>query len=168
MKSHCLLTALLFIWTSSISTTWATAAESERLDDRYLKKLLLRIHDKTGMSIPDIKNPHFPSVEFASQQLINEIVCKNKNCNAQAATKDTTIFLLNGLDVNTVEGESILYHELVHTLQFHNFGKNLNCKSWLKREVQAYQLQDEFVSAKGLHMPWLKTVPRYLTQMCPK
>jgi hypothetical protein len=167
MKNRHLLPTLLFIWVSSISATWTTANASEHLDDGHIKQLLLRIYDKTGMSTPDVKSPHFPKILFVTQQFINGIVCKNRNCNAQAATKDTTIFLVNGLDVNTVEGESILYHELVHVLQFHNFGKNPNCKSWIKREVQAYQLQDEFVSDNGLDMPWLRSVTHYLTQMCP-
>jgi len=167
MKNRHLLPTLLFIWVSSISATWTTANASEHLDDKHIKQLLLRIYDKTGMSTPDVKSPHFPKFLFVTQQFINGIVCKNRNCNAQAATKDTTIFLVNGLDVNTVEGESILYHELVHVLQFHNFGKNPNCKSWIKREVQAYQLQDEFVSDNGLDMPWLRSVTHYLTQMCP-
>jgi uncharacterized protein YjaZ len=167
MKSHHLLLTLFFICVSSISATWTTAIASEHLDDKHIKQLLLRIYNKTGMSTPDVKNPNFPKIAFVTQQFINGIVCKNRNCNAKAATKDTTIFLVNGLDVNTVEGESILYHELVHVLQFHNFGKNPNCKSWIKREVQAYQLQDEFVSDNGLDMPWLRSVTHYLTQMCP-
>jgi hypothetical protein len=120
------------------------------------------------MSVPEVGGKNFPNVVFVTQQFLNSMVCKNKNCSAKAATKDTTVFLVNGLDVNTVEGESILYHELVHILQFYNFGKNPNCKSWVKREVQAYQLQDEFVSDKGLDMPWLRSVTHYLTQMCPQ
>lgn len=170
MKSHHFLffATLLFVLISSASVTWTTAVASDRLDDKHLKQLLLRIYDKTGMSIPDMEGPHFPKVVFVTQQYINGIVCKKRECNAQAATKDTTIFLVNGLDVDTVEGESILYHELVHTLQFHNFGRNPNCKSWIKREVQAYQLQDEFVSDNGLDMPWLRSVTHYLTQMCPQ
>ena len=168
MKSLQLLTALSFVWLSNPIILPSSAVAADKLENKHLKQLLLRIYNKTGMSLPEVGDAHFPNVVFVTQQFLNGMVCKNRNCNAQAATKDTTVFLVNGLDVNTVEGESILYHELVHILQFHNFGKNPNCKSWIKREVQAYQLQDEFVSDKGLDMPWLRSVTHYLTQMCPQ
>ena len=168
MKSLQFLTAFMFVWLSNYISLPSSAVAADRLENKHLKQLLLRIYKKTGMSVPEVGDVHFPNVVFVTQQFLNGMVCKNKNCNAQAAAKDTTVFLVNGLDVNTVEGESILYHELVHILQFHNFGKNPNCKSWIKREVQAYQLQDEFVSDKGLDMPWLRSVTHYLTQMCPQ
>jgi len=168
MKFFFIFLVLTFTWFSSTSLEPRSALAAERLENKHLKQLLLRIYNKTGMSVPEVGDAHFPNVVFVTQQFLNGMVCKNRNCNAQAATKDTTVFLVNGLDVNTVEGESILYHELVHILQFHNFGKNPNCKSWIKREVQAYQLQDEFVSDKGLDMPWLRSVTHYLTQMCPQ
>lgn len=168
MSSRYVTLMIVFVWLLSSLGPWSTVTAAERIENEHLKQLLLRIYQKTGMSVPEIGDPHFPNVVFVTQQFINGIVCKNRNCNAEAATKDATIFLVDGLDLNTVEGESILYHELVHILQFHNFGKNPNCKSWIKREVQAYQLQDEFVSDKGLDMPWLRSVTHYLTQMCPQ
>ena len=168
MKFFFTFLVLTFTWFSSTNLEPKSAVAAERLENKHLKQLLLKIYNKTGMSVPEVGDAHFPNVVFVTQQFLNGMVCKNRNCNAQAATKNTTVFLVNGLDVNTVEGESILYHELVHILQFHNFGKNPNCKSWIKREVQAYQLQDEFVSDKGLDMPWLRSVTHYLTQMCPQ
>ena len=168
MKNLQLLTVLTFICSSIYLVIPSAGLAADRLDNKHLKLLLLRIQQKTGMSVPEVGGKNFPNVVFVTQQFLNSMVCKNKNCSAKAATKDTTVFLVNCLDVNTVEGESILYHELVHILQFYNFGKNPNCKSWVKREVQAYQLQDEFVSDKGLDMPWLRSVTHYLTQMCPQ
>ena len=90
MKSHHFLffATLLFVLISSASVTWTTAVASDRLDDKHLKQLLLRIYDKTGMSIPDMEGPHFPKVVFVTQQYINGIVCKKRECNAQAATKE--------------------------------------------------------------------------------
>ena len=168
MKTLQLFTILTFIYSSSFTVTPSVGFAAEKLDNKHLKQLLLRIYQKTGMSVPEVGDPNFPNVVFVTRQFLNGMVCKNRDCNADAATKDTTIFLVTGLDVYTVAVESILYHELVHILQFHNFGRNPNCKSWIKREVQAYQLQDEFVSDKGLDMPWLRSVTHYLTQMCPQ
>ena len=168
MKTYQMLAAVIVVYLSSFSVTSSIGLAAERLENKHLKQLLLRIYQKTGMSVPEVGDPNFPNVVFVTQQFLNGMVCKNRDCNAEAATKDTTVFLVNGLDVNTIEGESILYHELVHILQFHNFGRNPNCKSWIKRKVQAYQLQDEFVSDKGLDMPWLRSVTHYLTQMCPQ
>ena len=168
MKTTRFIWPLTFLWLSNSLILPSSVVAADRLENKHLKNLLLRISKKTGMSVPEVGDTRFPNVVFVTQQFLNSMVCKNKNCSAKAATKDTTVFLVNGLDVNTVEGESILYHELVHILQFYNFGKNPNCKSWVKREVQAYQLQDEFVSDKGLDMPWLRSVTHYLTQMCPQ
>lgn len=168
MKSLHFLATLAFVWLSNSVILPSSVVAADRLENEHLKELLLRIYQKTGMSVPKVGDPNFPNVVFVTQQFLNGMVCKNRNCNAEAATKDATVFLVNGLDVSTVEGEGILYHELVHILQFHNFGRNPDCKSWIKREVQAYQLQDEFVSAKGLDVPWLRSVTHYLTEMCPQ
>ena len=140
----------------------------EKVDVRHLSEMLRHIHETTGMAVPGRSDPEYPNVVFVDQNFINGLVCKKRNCNAQAATKNTTVFLVDGLDIRTVEGESILYHELVHVAQFHNWGNNENCKSWIKREVQAYQLQDNFVSEKGHDMPWLRSVVQYLAHMCPQ
>ena len=60
------------------------------------------------MDVPEIGDNKFPNIVFVPQQFINGMVCKNADCNAQAAARDTTVFLVNGLDVTTVEGDSIL------------------------------------------------------------
>ena len=168
MKSPQLLTALMFVWLSNSIFLPSSAVAADRLENKHLKQLLLRIHKKTGMSVPEVGDAHFPSVVFVTQQFINGMICKNKNCNAQAAAKDATVFLVNGLDVTTIEGESILYHELIHILQFYNFGATSTSDNWVQREIEAYQLQDEFVTDKGYDMPWLRSVTHYLSQMCPK
>jgi hypothetical protein len=147
---------------------WSQIHAAEQLNNSHLKVLLQRIHEKTGMQIPKTNESGFPQVVFVTQQFISGMVCKKNSCNAQAAAKDNIIFLVNGLDVTTIEGESILYHELIHILQFYNFGATSTCDSWVQREIEAYQLQDEFVTDKGYDMPWLRSVTHYLSQMCPK
>lgn len=144
------------------------ATENSNVDRSHVSLLLKKIHGITGMKVPSEEDEQFPNVVYVNQNFINGLVCKKKNCDAQAATKNTTVFLVNGLDLNTIEGESILYHELVHVAQFYNYGHNSSCKSWVKREVQAYQLQNEFVTDKGYDMPWLRSVTHYIAQMCPQ
>ena len=144
------------------------ATENSNVDRSHVSLLLKKIHGITGMKVPSEEDEQFPNVVYVNQNFINGLVCKKKNCDAQAATKNTTVFLVNGLDLNTIEGESILYHELVHVAQFYNYGHNSSFKSWVKREVQAYQLQNEFVTDKGYDMPWLRSVTHYIAQMCPQ
>ena len=168
MKILQLFAALTFVYFSSLSLTLSAGLAAEKLENKHIKQLLLRVYKKTGMDVPEIGDNKFPDIVFVPQQFINGMVCKNTDCNAQAAARETTVFLVNGLDVTTVEGESILYHELIHILQFHNFGATLTCDSWVEREIEAYQLQDEFVTDKGYDMPWLRSITHYLSQMCPK
>jgi hypothetical protein len=168
MKSLQLMALILLVWLPKSIISHSSALAAEKLENKHIKQLLLRVYTKTGMSVPEIGDKNFPDIVFVPQQFINGMVCKNKECTAQAAAKDTTVFLVNGLDVTTIEGESILYHELIHILQFHNFGATSTCDSWVEREIEAYQLQDEFVTDKGYDMPWLRSVTHYLRQMCPK
>jgi len=160
--------ALVIMLFFGVPESWSGANAAEQLDNSHLRVLLQEIQKKTGMRIPEITDDNFPQIVFVTQQFINGMVCKSNNCNAQAAAKGNTIFLVNGSDVTTVKGESILYHELIHILQFHNFGETLDCKNWVQREIEAYQLQDQFVTDKGHDMPWLRSVTHYLSQMCPK
>ena len=160
--------SILLVCLLSVPLTWSVVQASDQLGEKHIKQLLSRIHDKTGMRVPKVNEDNFPQIVFVTQQFINGMICKNKNCNAQAAAKDATVFLVNGLDVTTIEGESILYHELIHILQFYNFGATSSCDNWVQREIEAYQLQDEFVTDKGYDMPWLRSVTHYLSQMCPK
>jgi len=162
---YCLSATLVVIVVSMLK---APASYASDIDRRHIKEMLRHVHETTGMEVPGENHANFPNVVFVDQNFINGLVCKKRNCNAQAATKNSTVFLVDGLNIEGIEGESILYHELVHVAQYHNWGNNENCKSWIKREVQAYQLQDNFVSEKGHDMPWLRSVVQYLAHMCPQ
>ena len=59
-----------------------------------------------------------------------------------AVTIPNNIYLADRhVDLNTPYGESILFHESVHLLQFHNKGSADTCQEWINREIEAYSLQ---------------------------
>ena len=138
-----------------------------QVDDMMVRDYLRKIYQITGMSIPEKGSAEYPRIVFVDQSFIEQLACKSQKCGAPAYTKsDATILLADDLDLNRIEGQSILYHELVHVVQFFNYGGNDSCKSWTKREVQAYILQDEFVTDHGYDMPNLRAITHYVAKMC--
>jgi hypothetical protein len=139
-----------------------------QVDDMMIRDHLRKIYQITGMSIPEKDSPEYPKILFVDQDFIEQMACKGEACDAPAFTKGPTVFMADDLDLAEILGESILYHELVHVLQYYNYGGNDGCKSWSKRELQAYQLQEEFVNERGYDMPWLRSVTHYLAAMCDR
>jgi hypothetical protein len=64
MKSLQFLTALMFVWLSNYIILPSSAVAADRLENKHLKQLLLRIYNKTGMSVPEVGDAHFPNVGF--------------------------------------------------------------------------------------------------------
>ncbi|MFQ6021397.1 MAG: DUF6647 family protein [Acidiferrobacterales bacterium] len=62
--------------------------------------------------------------------------------------RDGTIYLLDDVDLTTIEGRAVLVHELVHYLQYrHGFDKAVSCVR--KLEPTAYAAQAEYLAQHG-------------------
>lgn len=73
-----------------------------------------------------------------------------------------TIYLSESVDLDTVRGQGILYHELVHhyqeeTSRYTSVGQ---CMRWNFREQEAYSLQDQWYQAQGSHIHSFRTYRR--------
>lgn len=67
--------------------------------------------------------------------------------------KDGNIYLLDSVDVSTVEGRAVLVHELVHYLQYHHGqDKSIQCMRML--EPQAYRTQADYLDQHGKTSPF--------------
>jgi hypothetical protein len=62
-----------------------------------------------------------------------------------------TIYFKDTIDVNTVEGQAIVLHELVHHVQQSNEITYDSCESIHMQERQAYAMQIKYMLANGYH-----------------
>ena len=125
--------------------------------------MMLWIHNATGYSIPEI-----PEVKFLSTMDLrayaygcNQNPIPNQSIEICAARKDwdlddrsnpialydhiDKIVILNkNFDIKTIRDKSVLFHELVHHLQYANdIDSTVKCQGELEKE--AYTLQDEWL-----------------------
>tara|TARA_R110001592_G_scaffold38930_2_gene128199 strand:- start:552 stop:1067 length:516 start_codon:yes stop_codon:yes gene_type:complete len=124
--------------------------------------MMMWIHTTTGYSIPEI--PHIKYLETMDLRAYaygcNQIPIPNGNEELCAARKDwdldrtnpialydhiqKTIILNKKFDIQTIHDKSVLFHELVHHLQYENdIDSTVECKGELEKE--AYTLQDEWL-----------------------
>lgn len=122
----------------------------------YIDLLLKHIGANLHVPVPDKGDMFYPHIIFSTQTEVDSLVCnKGKRCGAWAGTKWHKVFLGPYVDLDTPEGDTILYHELVHVVQFYTHGAAKTCQQWADNEVQAYMLQYKYALAKGLEMNWI-------------
>ena len=124
--------------------------------------MMLWIHNATGYSIPEI-----PDIKYLSTMDIrayaygcDQVPIPNNNEDICAVREDwdidysgpialydhmDKIVILNkDFDITTVHNKSVLFHELVHHLQYENdIDSTVECRGDLEKE--AYTLQDEWL-----------------------
>ena len=126
---------------------------------------MLWIHNATGYTIPEI-----PEIKFLSTMDLrsyaygcDQVPIPNGNDEICAAKKDwdldrsnpialydhiDKIVILNkNFDIKTIRDKSVLFHELVHHVQYANdIDSTVKCQGELEKE--AYTLQDEWLQEK--------------------
>jgi len=127
--------------------------------------MMLWIHNATGYSIPEI-----PEVKFLETMDLrsyaygcDQVPIPNGNDDICAAREDwdvdssgpialynhvNKIVILNKeFDIKTIRDKSVLFHELVHHLQYENdIDSTVKCQGELEKE--AYTLQDKWLQEK--------------------
>ena len=127
--------------------------------------MMLWIHNATGYIIPEIPDVKFletmdlRSYAYGCDQVPipngNDEICAAKedwdldrtNPIALYDHIDKTIILNKEFDIRTIHDKSVLFHELVHHLQYENdIDSTVKCNGELEKE--AYTLQDEWLQEK--------------------
>ena len=70
----------------------------------------LDAHNLTDESYP-------PKVIVTKQAMVEHIGCKNNGCVALGAGNQDAIFIADSIDLRSVNGKGILFHEIAHALQ---------------------------------------------------
>ena len=94
-----------------------------------------------------------PQVTVVAEDELSSRVCRGA-CSAKGAfIPGQGLFIVNGLEIETdPQDRSVLLHELVHYLQDLNgrYADEAACDRFRDRELEAYRLQDEYLSRYGL------------------
>ena len=127
--------------------------------------IMMWIHTATGYSIPDTPNIKFLETmdlrSYAYGCELTPIPNQNKEICAAKENWDLdsgnpvalydhtnkTIILNKNFDIQTTHDKSVLFHELVHHMQYENdIDSTVECVGELEKE--AYTLQDEWLQEK--------------------
>ena len=133
--------------------------------------MMMWIHTATGYSIPEIPDINYlNTMELRSYAYGCELTpIPTHNIELCAAKKDwdldrtnpiaiydnenKTIIVNKKFDIETIHDKSVLFHELVHHMQFENdIDSNVECVGDLEKE--AYTLQDEWLQEKYSVSVW--------------
>jgi hypothetical protein len=133
--------------------------------DRLEKKLLQEASQDLGIAEPINTSDKYPLVKIVPRNQVELVVCGNK-CDALAAQWQNIVYIADEVDLSSVEGQSIMYHEMIHALQYAKYGKAPNCQEWARREIEAYVLQDQWAQKQGEDIPWLREILPSLEVRC--
>lgn len=133
--------------------------------DDLKKKLLEQASQDLGIAVPSITSNKYPLVKIVPRDQVELVVCNNK-CDALAAQWQNIVYIADEVDLRSVEGQSIMYHEMIHALQYAKYGKAPSCQEWARREIEAYILQDQWVQKQGEDIPWLREIIPSLEMRC--
>ena len=133
--------------------------------------MMMWINTATGYSIPEIPDINYlntmelRSYAFGCEQTPIpthniELCAAKKNWDLDRTNpialyddKNKTIIVNKKFDIETIHDKSVLFHELVHHMQFENdIDSNVECIGDLEKE--AYTLQDEWLQEKYSVSVW--------------
>ena len=147
-----------------------TAPNKSQLDileqQVLIETLLAEAAKELKMEPPKPATKNYPQLTITEKTMVEWVVCKNTGCSALAASVENFIFVAKQVDLRSTEGQGIMYHELIHALQYAKYGQSPDCREWVRREHEAYILQDKWTSDRGLDLPWLTQVHDKLDAFC--
>lgn len=90
-----------------------------------------------------------PTVRFVSQQVLRDMACSGQPCPVRGLQRELVVFLDETLDFANAQDASVLLHEFVHVLQWHQLGESKDCQEWVRREREAYGIQAYVLERAG-------------------
>ena len=133
---------LLFILAAICLSKLSLAGESNDL--ALLTEKLLDLA-RTEMKYAKYVEP--PKIIFSTENQLRELYCPKEKCNVSAVYVGGLIYVNEKIDIKNDVDVSVIYHELIHHVQKHQFGATYDCDLWWKKEKQAYALQKKFLKS---------------------
>lgn len=124
-----------------------------------IQKFYRDIASRTELKIP----PYTPEVVWITRSDLQRIGCDGQACTVAAALIDGVVYLsVDAVRLDTTLGRSILYHEIVHVMQFWTVGPPADCRERLAYERVAYELQQAYTRRHGIEYHFLGDLARAL------
>ncbi len=92
-----------------------------------------------------------PPIIPTSSSALNDALQSRNGLVTMALYHKKKIYINKELKMNDLIARSIMYHELVHHVQHMRYGPTTNCKLWMRKEREAYRLQEKYLMEKGLN-----------------
>jgi hypothetical protein len=129
--------ALLFLLASSVCC--AAPSSEEQIASVYAAAVV-------AADLGEPENP--PLVHLLNMgELRNMIGCGD--CLVRGSFIDNEIYIDEALDFADPHQKSILLHEMVHYLQRAKLGEVKDCNEWLRRELEAFDIQMKELIRQG-------------------
>lgn len=124
------------------------------MDQELLAVLLSAAISLSGL--PPISADELPAIVRVSHEEMKREVCPRDpaSCNGIAAIFEPErqrILIDVALNLDLTDDNSFVVHELVHVLQFRQYGSLMyaNCAASMNTEAQAYQVQNAYLKREG-------------------
>jgi hypothetical protein len=120
-------------------------------------------HSVSGLPLPQQPPEIHMTSAMAIDKMLTEMgVCPRGCPSVKAAQVENRIYVDEKLDFQDIQNAAILFHEMVHFLQYAKDGEAKTCEEWRDREITAYQLQNLVLNKAGARMvqaPQMPTCP---------
>lgn len=120
------------------------AHAEEQPIDAAARPLIADLERMTGRAI--VKP--FRMARVSPEQIFS--ICK---CRATGLFLSGDLGIVPAVDLNTSEGQAVLFHELAHALQWSERGDATECEEFLKREAEALVLERRWRMEHGARLP---------------
>jgi hypothetical protein len=92
-----------------------------------------------------------PKIFSLNERDLQKLYCSGfSKCNTITAMyEDGILYIDEDFDTNHPVWRSIIFHEMVHHIQFIKYGGTKNCDVWFKKEKEAYKLQAAYLRKQG-------------------
>lgn len=108
-----------------------------------------------------------PEINFRTEDQLQALFCPNEKCSVSAIYFKGEIYLDKSIDIKNKINTSILYHELIHHVQKHQYGATYDCDLWWKKEKEAYALQKKYLKSLNVENDFISTA--FLADLkCPE
>lgn len=124
---------------------------------KIITALMLFVQSMTGTVGIDFKAPE---IRVIAQHELASKACGGQDCNVYGwfSNLDKRIYLADNQDfINNPHARSVLLHELVHYVQDQMKAPTMinDCLTWKARELQAYDIQYEWLRRHRVRTPTL-------------
>jgi len=105
-------------------------------------------HSVSGYKLPE----QAPQIHLITVAKLRAVACPGRDCAVRGLQAKNMIFIDMEMDMDDPFSRAILFHEMVHYLQWASGGDARDCADWLRREVEAYSLQAAVLHKVGLRL----------------